>query len=303
MGLQNVPAELAGCVLSIGNFDGVHLGHQRLIERARALADQAGAAAVAMTFDPTPDLVLRPADQPQRLATLDERCRLLHQAGAHVVVVARPDQAFLAQSADQFIQSVIRDRFAPRRMVEGPDFCFGRGRQGNIQALQQAQLSVEVVESRTIDIHGQTQRISSTLIRRLLLAGAVEDAARCLGRAYCLTGHVVRGQGRGRVLSFPTANLDCPQQVIPADGIYAGLASIEGPPVAAAISIGVNPTVGPVPRTVEAFLLEGSGEYYGRQMRLQFVGRLRDQRKFETVEALREQIAKDVQHVRQLIRQ
>lgn len=303
MGLDKLPAAVRGCVLTIGNFDGVHIGHRHIVACAKELA--AGSApVVALTFDPPPDLVLRPGDTPQRLSVPAERCRLLAHAGADYVVTAAATTDLLSLDVEQFIAQVIDRRFAPRGMVEGPDFHFGRGRSGNVDTLRQRGFEVRVVEPIAIDLPGGRQTVSSTLIRRMLLEGHVEDAARCLDRPYALQGRVVGGRRVGRLLDFPTANLDAGEQVVPADGVYAGWASIGADMHAAAISIGSKPTFqGEGGRAVEAFLIGASGDYYGREMTLSFARRLRDQERFPGVEALQAQIARDVENVRAITRQ
>ncbi len=306
-GPEPLPAEARASVLTIGNFDGVHLGHQRILDTARGLADAHGVALVAVTFDPPPDLVLRPGDRPQRVSPHAERCRLLRAGGADWVVTLESQPALLDMTAEQFVQDVIVRHFAPAHLVEGHDFFFGRGRRGTVETLEaqgrRLGFAVHVVEAVTLDFPEGPQRISSSLIRRFVAAGRVADAARCLGRDFALFGTVITGHGRGRVLDFPTANIEPAEQVVPADGIYAGRAVVAGRRTAAAISIGDRPTLGPAgQRVVEAFLLDLREDCYGQQMSLGFVARLRDQQKFPGVRELREQIAKDVERVRQLCR-
>ena len=302
--LQSLPAEFRRCVLTIGNFDGMHLGHQRILETACRLARQEGLKVVAMTFEPPPDLVLRPADSPQRLAPPQQKRRLLEEAGADHVVIVRSDQTFLSTGPEEFIREVLLRRFAPRHIVEGPNFFFGRGRSGDIQTLRDAAVAggfeVHVVDPILLEVGGRPQRVSSTLIRQLVAAGNVEDAARCLGRPFTLYGTIVAGQGQGRILEFPTANIQPGQQIVPPDGVYAGQAVIEDSTYPAAISVGTKPTLGPAPRTIEAFLLDATGDFYGRAMALRFLHRLRDQRRFDDIDSLKTQIAKDVKRVREL---
>ena len=304
-GLDAVADPLRGCVLTIGNFDGVHLGHQRILQTARALADAERSRVVALTFDPPPDLVLRPEDEPQRLTPHNERCRLLLEGGCDCVVTAGADMKLLRMAPEEFILRVIVARFAPRHVVEGEDFFFGRGRSGNVETLRlagsRAGYILHVVAPAMQELPEGPVRVSSTLIRRLIAAGRIEHANRCLGRDFTLYGCVRAGQGRGRVLEFPTANLEVAGQICPADGVYAGLAEAAGVRTAAAISIGDKPTFGPGQRRcVEAFLLEAGGDYYDEYMALGFRRRLRDQRRFAGAEELKAQIAKDVQRVREI---
>ena len=306
-GFDRVPSKCRGGVLTIGNFDGVHLGHQSILTVGRELADSAGAPLVAMTFERPPDLVLRPGDVPKRLTPLDEKTELLGQAGADVVVVAETRPELLAMDPAAFVQDVIVAHIAPRHMVEGPNFFFGRKRAGNVDTLRdlgaEGGFEVHVVEPVSVDLPEGSQQMSSTLIRRLIGDGRVEDAATCLTRPYGLYGPIIPGQGRGRVLDFPTANIDPAEQVFPADGVYAGAARIDGQRFVAAISIGNKPTFQDAEQTyVEAFLIDaGDGDYYGQFMALEITHRLRDQETFDSLDLLREQIAKDVDRVRTLV--
>jgi riboflavin kinase/FMN adenylyltransferase len=306
-GVESYPASGRGCVLTIGNFDGVHRGHQRIVRTARELADAGGLKVVALTFEPPPDLVLSPDDKPRRITPHRARCRLLLHAGADAVVVARTDKALLAMQPQEFIDDVILRRFAPRHVVEGPNFFFGRGRSGNIETLRAAgregRFEVHVVEPVVESIGGERQRVSSSLVRRLVGEGSVAEAARCLGRDFALYGPVVAGRGRGRVLEFPTVNLEAGEQVCPADGVYAGWAEVCGAGTAAAISVGRKPTFGEnEPHAVEAFLLNAEGDYYDEYMVLSFRRLLRRQERFDTPEQLKAQIRKDVARVREICR-
>ena len=291
-------------MLTIGNFDGVHLGHRRILQAARSLADARRSAVTAVTFDPPPDLVLRPNDVPQRITPREEKCRLLRDAGADWVVTLRSDRALLEMAPQDFIDQIVLRRFEPAFVVEGPNFFFGRGRQGTLAVLTEAGrcagFVVHAVEPLVMEIGGKGERVSSSLIRRLLAAGLVEQANRCLGREFVLCGRVVGGFRRGRLLDYPTANLDPGQQIAPGDGVYAGRASVRDGLHPAAISIGDNPTFGPTERTIEAFLLNAEGDFYDESIALSFICRLRDQERFDGREALKDQIAKDVKRVREI---
>ena len=293
-----------GCVLTIGNFDGVHRGHQRILSRARALADAGGNPVVAVTFDPPPDLVVRPADAPQRITPHTEKVRLLFAMGSDVVVTLNTTPELLEMSPEEFIEGIIVGHFAPREVVEGPNFFFGRGRAGTVEVLQAAGerygFTVHTVETLVVELSGGPMQVSSTLIRHLVAAGRVEDADELLTRPFTLMGKVIGGQQVGRVLEYPTANIDPGQQIVPADGVYIGRAFIGSKKYAAAVSIGCKPTFAPADRTIEANLIDAAGDYYGRVIRLEFLKRLREQKKYDTVEALKEQIAKDVQCAREV---
>jgi riboflavin kinase/FMN adenylyltransferase len=305
--LDSLPGEARGGVLTIGNFDGVHLGHQRILMQCRMLARQERLPVSVLTFDPPPDFVLRPAEAPPLLAPGLHNWSTLLRHGADHVVVIKPDQTFLDLPAKQFIEKVIVGRFAPRHVVEGQDFFFGRGRMGSISTLQAAQaasgFATHVVDSVTLMFRGGQRRVSSTLIRELVRDGDVEAAADCLGRKFELWGTVVAGEARGRLLGYPTINLEPQPQVQPGEGVYAGLARIGGDVFAAAISVGTNPTLHPDSRkrVVEAFLLDAEGDFYGKEVVIEFHRRLRDQQRFATERQLVEQIAGDVAVVREVL--
>lgn len=306
-GLHLIPPELCGCVLTIGNFDGMHLGHRSILQAARKLADSSGLAVAAMTFEPPPDLVLRPADRPQRITPYPQKCRLLLAAGADWVITLAPDQALLEMTPEDFIDRVILEKVAPSGIVEGRDFRFGRRRSGDVETLarrgREAGFAVHVVEPVVLDLPEGPRHVSSSLVRGLVAQGRIEDANRCLGRDFALYGVVAAGQGQGTLLEFPTANIDPGEQVCPADGVYAGRGEIEGRVYTAAISVGNKPTLGPVEGSVvEAFLLDARGYFYERAMALSFIARLRGQRRFDDVASLRTQIAEDIRRVRELLR-
>ncbi len=302
---DNLPPAARQSVLTIGNFDGVHLGHQRILSTSRSLADTDDCSMVAMTFEPPPDLVLRPGDIPQRITPRQAKCEYILKGGADYVVVVEATRELFSMTPDEFIAEVVLARFAPRHVVEGQNFFFGRGRSGNVETLSEAGKKcgfvTHVVEPYMIELDGESQRVSSTLIRKLIADGRVRDATRCLGRNFTLYGKVISGHGHGRLLEFPTANLKPDQQIVPADGVYAGKAKIDGEEFVAAISVGEKPTLGPANQTIEAFLLDASGDYYDKYMELSFVEHLRGQERFENMQKLQQQIKKDVEHVRKIV--
>jgi len=305
-GLEALPETIRGCVLTIGNFDGVHLGHQEIISTARHLADQAKRPVVAMTFEPPPELALRPTSSPQRITPAKEKCRLLLEAGSDFVLTLAPDRKLLATAPRNFIDQIVVARFGPSHIVEGRNFFFGNGRSGNIDTLREASepggFEVNVVEPVMIEFPDRKERVSSSLIRSLVLSGKIDQANACLARPFALFGEVVPGTGRGKkLLGFPTINVDAAQQVVPADGVYAGKALLGDIECPAAISIGDNPTLGGTERSVEAFLIDVEGDLRGLQAKLSFIETIGKQEKFPDVEALRRQIAKDVSRVREII--
>jgi riboflavin kinase/FMN adenylyltransferase len=298
-------ARFEAVVLTIGNFDGVHLGHQAILAAGRRRADAARTRLVAMTFDPHPLAVLTPEHVPAMLTPLEEKLHQLERAGADVAVVVRSSVDLLKISAADFIAEVIVARFRPRAVVEGISFGFGRHREGNVESLQAATgrygFEVEVVGPVRIALGGHPDTvISSSLVRQLLVSGTVDRAAICLGRPYALLGPVIHGVGRGVTLGFPTANIDPGRQLAPAQGVYAGRSIVDGKPYPAAISIGRNPTFGGHELAVEAYLLDFAGDLYGRSIRIEFLDWLRPQVKYESAEALHDQIARDVELTRKI---
>lgn len=299
-GFRGLSAAWRGGSLTIGNFDGVHLGHQALLRRC---VDRARPV-VALTFDPHPLSVLAPDRAPALLTPMAERIARLRAAGAAGVVVVRPDAAFLGLSAAEFVREVIVGRIAPRVVVEGRGFRFGHDRAGDVEQLRiltrAAGIEVEVVEPvrvRLPDEAGETV-VSSSAVRKWLLAGRVAAAAAALGRPYALLGKVVEGERVGRTLGFPTINVEISGQLVPGDGVYGGTAVIAGRSFRAAISVGRRETFGGDRRHVEAFLLDVEGDWYGSTVRLEFVAWVRAQQRFDSPAALTAQITHDVAAIR-----
>ena len=290
--------------VTIGVFDGVHRGHLHLISRLAREARADGLAAGVVTFVNHPITVLRPGAPVEMLMDLDERVRLLAGAGADFVAPVSFDRDLARLSAGAFLET-LRDALGVRKLVVGPDFAMGRDRAGDSETLPALARSAGVDFVTAELMTDPAGMVKSTAIRRLIAAGEVSDAARLLGRDFSVRGVVVRGQRRGREFGFPTANLDVPPGfVIPADGIYATWARVEGSatPRMAATSIGTRPTFDDGDnRTVEAFLLDFAEDIYGRRVRLHFARRLRGEEKFDSVDALLERMDEDVRQTKALL--
>lgn len=304
--LDAIDPPLDQSVLTIGNFDGVHRGHQQLLAQAGLFAANTGGPVVVLTFEPHPAAVVAPTKTPPRLSTLAQKLRLLEQAGADLAVVARSEPALMSLEAEQFVSEVVIARFRPTHIVEGPSFGFGKGRRGTAELLAELAkpfgCEVHILEPVTLTIaEEETLLVSSSLIRRLIGEGRVDRAALCLGRPYALGGKVVPGDKRGREIGFPTANLEPEDQLVPADGVYAGVGRIGESHYEAAISIGAAPTFDGETRRVEAHLLDFDGDLYGKSMELDFVRFLRQQERFDSPEALIAQLHKDVATVRNIM--
>lgn len=304
--LDELRGQYAGCALTIGNFDGVHRGHQQIVAQAGLLAAQNSAPVVVLTFDPHPLQLLRPDAEPARLLPTSEKIRRLGDAGAEIVVVARPTLELLHMEAAEFLTNIVNRRFAPAHIVEGPSFRFGRGRAGTPELLRErsADLGFElfIVESVRLQVSpGETVVVSSSMVRKLIADGLVHRAHLCLGHPHTLCAAVVQGHGRGREIGFPTVNLGGIEQLVPGEGVYAGVAEVENTRYAAAISIGTTPTFDGTTQQVEAHLLDCGLDLYQRAIRLEFWKHLRSQQRFDCPDALKSQIAQDVENVRSII--
>jgi riboflavin kinase/FMN adenylyltransferase len=295
--------------VAIGNFDGVHLGHRRLLDEARARAARAGGGArsAVLTFTPHPARLFAPERAPSLIQSLERRLELCAQIGIDIAIVQPFTREFAAVPADDFVREVLARTLRARDVIVGYDFSFGRGRAGDVRRLaelgRELGLGIEVVPPVAVD--GVT--CSSTAIRRLVGEGRVVEAAALLGRPVEIQGVVVRGAGRGRGLGFPTANVRPDAELAPAVGIYAARARILDGPLAgqtrpAALSIGTNPTFTQTgTATIEAYLLDFDADLYDRSLRLEVVERLRDEEKFASIEALMAQIQRDVDRVRAIV--
>jgi riboflavin kinase/FMN adenylyltransferase len=297
-GHEHAPA-WDGAAVAIGNFDGVHLGHRALIERARELAARRGARAVALTFDPHPSSVLSPRGAPPRLASLDRRIELLGEAGADAVVV-EPFTPELAQlSPEAFVDDILAKALRARAVVVGYDFTYGQRRAGNVDTLREhgARLGIEVAVIAPVEIGGEVA--SSSKIRAQLEAGDLPAAARLLGRPWDVDGVVVRGAQRGRAIGVPTANIDPASDLPLRPGIYAVRFTVDGATYPAVASLGTNPTfVQAGALVLEVHVLDFDGDLYGRRARTTFVARLRDEATFPSVDALVDQIRRDIADAR-----
>ena len=298
-----------GTAVTIGAYDGVHLGHQAVLHELRALAAARGLPTVVVTFDRHPASVVRPESAPRLLTDLDQKLELLAAVGdVDHAVVLRFDEARSREEAPDFVADVLVAALAARVVVVGEDFHFGRGRRGNVDLLRElgGSLGFEVVGLGLQSASGTVSPVSSTAVRRALAEGAVDTAAGLLGRLHEVRGTVVRGDRRGgSLLGFPTANVAVASEILlPADGIYAGwFVRPDGERRAAALSVGRRPTFTPDAEVsvLEAYLLDFDGNLYGEAARVQFVRRLRDESRFDSVEDLVAQMKADVEATRRVL--
>jgi riboflavin kinase / FMN adenylyltransferase len=293
-----------GCALTVGVFDGVHVGHQKVLGRTVERAKALGSQPVVFTFHPHPREILRPAEAPPLIQTFGQKLEILRQVGITAVIWPRDKENLLAMTPEAFFEHVVVQGLGARAMVEGSDFHFGAGGKGDDALLRQLGeshgIDVEFVEH--IMVGGE--RVSSTRIRRLIAEGRVADAARCLGHPYAYVGTVVEGHHRGgSLLGYPTVNVEATRFLVPAEGVYAGWATVDGRRCGAAISVGRLPTFHrDHPVVVEAFLLDFEGELYGAQVALEFMEYLRPQTAFAGPDALRVQLETDCKRVRSILK-
>jgi riboflavin kinase / FMN adenylyltransferase len=282
-------------VVTIGNFDGVHLGHRAILRRVVQRARELGGQTVAVTFNPHPVRVLRPEVNLPMLTTPDQKLHLLTDAGLDAVVVLPFTPEFAALPARDFVRQYFFERLRAREVVVGHDYCFGRGREGNIDLLkamgEKYGFTVQVVWA--VEVDGAV--VSSSLIRALLRLGKVTQAGRFLGRAYGVAGRVVQGKGRGaKLLGVPTANILTPNELLPASGIYAVWVRRGEETLPGVANIGTCPTFENTELSLEVHLMEFAGDLYDEHLEVQFVTRLREEQRFPSIEALAAQIHADI---------
>jgi riboflavin kinase/FMN adenylyltransferase len=282
----------------MGNFDGLHLGHQCLVRSAVEDARHLGSPSVVLTFEPHPLKILAPERAPKLILSHKDKMQLLQSLGIDIVVIQNFDAAFASLQPETFVRRVLMDRLDIKKIWVGRDFRFGQRRKGTITDLREwgAKNGFEVGVVDPILVGGV--RVSSSKIRQLLEEGRVDEAQRMLGRYHFVSGKVIPGHRRGRELGFPTANILTRTEVIPLDGIYATIIQVGAEQRLSVSNIGVNPTFGPGPRTIESFVLDFDHDIYGEPVKLSFIKRIREERKFASVDQLVAQMHDDVESAR-----
>jgi riboflavin kinase/FMN adenylyltransferase len=291
--IEDQQLSLAGSVVTMGNFDGIHLGHQALVRHAVEEAKRLVYPSIVLTFEPHPLKVLAPERAPRLLLSSQDKLDLFQALGVDIVIAQRFDRQFASIAAADFVERFLVGRLKTKKLWVGRDLRFGQGRKGGTEDLMRIAPEVGFQLGVLDPISSDGIRISSSRIRGLVEAGCVEEVQPMLGRYHFVSGRVVQGQGRGRKLGFPTANISSQTEVVPLNGIYATLIEVQGRQWLSVSSVGVNPTFGDGPRTVESFIFDFQNDIYGEAARLFFVKRIRDERKFATVEDLIAQIHVD----------
>lgn len=298
--LANITPE-GETLLTIGVFDGVHAGHRYLLEKLQKRSAEKNLLSGVITFNPHPQSVLYPHDQLPWLSDMEDRIRTLRKLGIDIVAALTFTPKVARLSAKEFM-SLVKKQLKMQGIMVGPDFALGRGRQGNINLLRslgrEMEFSVEIIPPYTIN----GEIVSSTLIRQALAQGDMRKVKRLMGRYFHLVGKVITSDKRGRVLGFPTANLDIePQQALPGNGVYATIAQVDGKQFPSATNIGIRPTFGEGRKTVETHLLKYNGDLYGKEIKVEFVQKLRDEQRFPSSEKLKAQIEKDIREAEMIL--
>jgi len=299
--LERRSLSIAKPILTMGNFDGIHRGHRALLHRVVQEAKAKGGSSVILTFEPHPLQVLAPAHVPQMILTHKDKLRILQSCGVDLVIIQRFDSAFAGIEAGEFVQRYLVDCIKVHKVCVGKDFGFGKGKRGRVEDLIRwgAEKGFEVGIVERLELEGI--RVSSSYIRKLIKVGEVDRVPRFLGRYHFVSGRVAKGHQRGRNLGFPTANIAARTELIPSDGIYATFLELEGGRCPSVTSIGRNPTFGDGPRTIESYIFDFQGDLYGRRVRLFFVQRIREERKFSSPDLLIEEIKRDIASAQKIL--
>ncbi len=299
-GIHNLAADHPGCVATIGNFDGIHLGHQAVIGQLSEEAADRNLPSVLISFEPTPMEYFQPDKSPARLTRLREKLQVLRRFTIDKILCLAFNKSLANMPAELFIKDILVDRLKVRYLVVGDDFRFGKNRQGDFAMLQQGgeQFGFQVVNMHTFAIDGE--RVSSTRIRRALDAGDLGKAERLLGRAYRMSGRVAHGEKLGRQLGFPTANINLHRKATPLQGIFVvEVFGLEGEPLGGVASLGTRPTINGKTILLEVYIFDFDQDIYGKHLQVSFLHKLRDEVKYTTLDALKVQIQKDVDAAKQ----
>ncbi|EEX35016.1 MULTISPECIES: bifunctional riboflavin kinase/FAD synthetase [Vibrio] len=303
-GIHNIKAHHSGCVLTIGNFDGVHLGHQAVLRQVSEQAAKLGLPATVMTFEPQPLELFAKEKAPARLTRLRDKFVQLSKLNIQRLLCVNFNKRFANQTPDEFISDLLVKRLGVKFLVVGDDFCFGKGRKGNFKMLKEAgeKHGFEVVSTQSFCL--EQLRVSSTAIREALASDELNSAAEMLGRDYSISGRVSHGRKLGRTIGFPTANIPLKRCVSPVSGVYVVEAlGLGGKPIGGVANIGNRPTVNGVRQQLEVHLFDFQANLYGKQLEIVLLHKLRDEHKFDSFEALKQQIELDAEAARVWLRQ
>ena len=301
-GLKDIKkAGLTAPVVTLGNFDGVHLGHQSIFKQVVAWALSSGGSSAVFTFEPHPLKVLAPTRSPKLLSTFREKMEQIEASGMDAVVCAHFTPEFASQAPEEFVREVLVETVGVKALFVGHDYAFGKDRRGDIPFLREtgARHGFEVHVVGPVKVEGIV--VSSTKIRQLITDGEVCLASKLLGRPYSIEGTVIPGHARGRLLGFPTANITTPNELPPKEGVYAVTILVEGKEYKGVANIGKNPTFDDVSASFEAHIFEFNGDLYGKFLKMKFIKRVRDEVRFASADELVAQIQKDVERVKSVL--
>ena len=302
--LKEIEKPLTEPVLTIGNFDGVHKGHLALFDKVKERAKAIGGQSVVMTFEPHPLKIMRPANGPRLITHTGQKLELIEKAGVDIIVCVSFDREFAAIPARDFVKEILVRKIGIREIVVGYDYTFGHNREGDINLLREMGEELGFVVHLVGPVQIEERLVSSTSIRRLVQEGRLDKAKVLLGRDFEVQGTVVKGRNRGgRLLGFPTANLNPHGELLPQKGVYAVKVVIDDTFYNGVTNVGYNPTFGNTGLTVETHILDYSGDLLGKTIKVQFIKRLRDERTFKTVEELSARIARDITQAREVFRE
>ena len=300
-GLEVFNKNFEKSVVTIGNFDGVHLGHVELFNRLKEKSRNLGLPSVVVTFEPHPLKILAPDSAPSLITTFEQKAALIAESGVDCLVVIPFSPEISQMPADSFVRGILCESLGMAHIIIGHDYAFGRGREGNFETLERlgAELKFTLEDLEPVGEGGLV--FSSSLARNRIASGDMSAVSGILGRYYMISGTVVHGREIGQTLGFPTANISTPNEMIPPDGVYAVMASLAGRLVPGACNIGLNPTFEGRTRTIEVFLLDFSDRIYGQDISVYFVRKLRDVKKFASVDELVSAIGHDVEMIRHIL--
>jgi riboflavin kinase/FMN adenylyltransferase len=300
-GIHNIRPEHFGCVLTIGNFDGVHLGHSRVIDALVKAAKKLNLPATVMVFEPQPQEVFAPQSAPARLTRLRDKYALLRQLGVERIICINFNKKFASFEAHDFVEQLLVAKLGVKHLIIGDDFCFGKGRKGNFEMLQQAGNEFNFQVSDTKSFKLQDCRISSTEIRQALERNDLASAKQMLGRSYSIFGRVVHGDKLGRTIGFPTANVLLKRCVSPVSGVYVVKIVTSNGVFYGVANIGTRPTVAGIRQQLEVYIFNFNDDLYGQQIEVDLLEKLRDEQKFSSFERLKEQIQQDSEQAKRYV--
>lgn len=298
---EDIRIPLLNAVVTIGNFDGVHLGHREIFRKLKSSAKEIGGVSVVITFDPHPLKVVPSTRTVSLINTLDEKITLIEASGIDFLLIINFDPDFAAMSAADFVERILVGKIGLKRLIIGYDYAFGKQREGNVSLLKKLGLQFTFDVEELLPISDGSIIYSSSLIREMIADGAVAEVIRYLGRNFSIAGRVVHGANRGKSLGFPTANIATDKELIPADGVYAVKVKIEDRLYDAACNIGFNPTFDSVRKTIEVFIFDLDEDLYGKEIRVYFFERLRPEQRFDSINELAAAITADVARCRKIL--